>query len=148
MTAAFPIPQDAVVTPVPGPCACGATEDVVLAGELDVCRACVPKHAWHCWKCNRDEVETIVIVTSYGQELFCSKCHTGVDPVYCLICEIQTAADGLRRDEDGEPLCRACFRDDSCPNCGGSGGGDYDGIECLVCRGSGANKTSEGGGDA
>lgn len=127
----------------PRECAiCSSPRDLVLAGEQDVCRDCIPAQAWLCWRCGA-EPETEVVTTVYGPELWCKTCHSSVDAVMCIDCECHVEAGQVEHDEDGEPFCRDCFEDDSCRSCSGSGGGDYAGIRCTSCGGSGVDRSKK-----
>src|SRR5690606_35659158 len=59
---------------------CGQHDDLVLGGDLMVCRDCIPELAWLCWRCGA-EPETEVVTTVYGPELWCKTCHSSVDAV-------------------------------------------------------------------
>ena len=126
----------------PHACAnCDSPRDLVLAGEQDVCRDCIPELAWFCWRCDT-EPETEVVTTIFGPELRCRGCHDPVDAVMCADCECHVTVGQVERDE-GDTFCRDCFENDDCGSCGGSGGGDHPGIRCLVCRGTGVDRSKK-----
>lgn len=104
------------------------------------CFACIEAHAWRCDDCG-DDVVTVVADTEDGPELRCGKCRQHVEPTRCDGCEEHIErGDIAARDEDTRAAwCSSCA-DGDCRSCGGSGGGDYAGIRCLVCRGTGRRR--------
>lgn len=118
---------------------CSAEKQVFVGtGEGLCCKSCVDTLAWHCDDCG-DDVVTVAADTESGPELLCAKCREYVEPIRCDECREHIDRGEVVRHDEGV-VCRGCAEDDDCRSCGGSGGGDYAGIRCLVCRGTGRRR--------